>query len=115
MLVGLGRSCHEVGQWFGDSTRSVERWVVAFNRHGAAGLCACSPGGRRPRLSVDTVKRLVFELRQSPGICGFPDAVWGGRLLMQHLQVHYGVTMGLRQCQRTLRHLRALHLLVSHA
>jgi transposase len=109
LLVGLGRSCQEVGEWFGDSTRTVERWVGAFNRQGVAGLGVRVPCGRRPRLSSDTVLRLRFELRQSPRICGFPDAAWGGRLLMHHLQEHYGVTLGLRQCQRTLRRLRALN------
>lgn len=108
LLVGLGRSCHEVGGWFGDSTRTVERWVSAFNQHGVAGLCARRPGGRRPRLPYDTAQRVAFEIRQSPGVCGFSDALWGGRLLMQHLYEHYGVTMGLRQCQRTLCRLRAV-------
>lgn len=107
LLVGLGRSCHEVADWFGDSTRTIERWVGAFNRCGVAGLCAHRPGGRTPRLPADTAQRVAFELKQSPCVCGFPDARWGGRLLMQHLQAHYGVTMSLRQCQRTLRRLRA--------
>lgn len=106
LLVCLGRSCHEVGGWFGDSTRTIERWVSAFNRHGVAGLCAHRPGGRRPRLPSDTVQRVTFEIRQLPSVCGFPDALWCGRLLMQHLREHYGVTMSLRQCQRTLRRLR---------
>lgn len=107
LLVGLGRSCHEVGDWFGDSTRTIERWVGAFNRCGVAGLYAHRPGGRTPRLPAKMAQRVAFELKQPPSVCGFPDARWGGRLLMQHLQTHYGVTMSLRQCQRTLRRLRA--------
>ena len=107
LLVGLGRSCHEVAGWFGDSTRTIERWVGAFNRWGVEGLCAHRRGGRTPRLPAETAQRVAFELKQPPCVCGFPDARWGGRLLMQHLQAHYGVAMSLRQCQRTIRHLRA--------
>ncbi len=107
LLVGLGRSCHEVADWFGDSTRTIERWVGAFNRRGVAGLSTDPPVGRRPRLSDETARRVAFELKQAPCVCGFPDKGWGARLLMQHLKSHYGVTMGLRQCQRTLNRLRA--------
>ena len=106
LLVGLGRSCHEVAGWFGDSTRTIERWVGAFNRLGVVGLCAHCPAGRTPRLRAETAQRVAFELKQAPCVCGFPDARWGGRLLKQHLQARYGVTMSLRQCQRTLRRLR---------
>ena len=106
LLVGLGCSCHEVGEWFGDSGRTVERWVGAFNRYGVTGLCAHVPGGPRPRLSSTMIHRLVFELRQSPDVCGYAAAIWCGRLLIQHLREHYGVNMGLRQCQRILRRSR---------
>ena len=106
LLVGLGRSCHEVADWFGDSTRTVERWVSAFNRGGVAGLSRHRPGGRTPRLSAGITERLAFELRQPPRVCGFAEACWGGKLLKEHLVSHYGVTMSLRQCQRTLRRLR---------
>lgn len=106
LLVGLGRSCHEVACWFGDSTRTIERWVGAFNRLGVEGLCPQRPSGRPPRLPADTAQRVAFELKQPPCVCGFSEAHWGGRLLMQHLNRHYGVTMSLRQCQRTLQQLR---------
>ena len=103
LLVGLGRNCHEVANWFGDSTRTVERWVNAYRRFGLEGLSCHQHGGRTPCLPLDIARRVEFELGQAPGVCGFPDAHWGGRLLMEHLQTHYGITMSLRQCQRTLR------------
>jgi transposase len=107
LLVGVGHSCHDVAAWFGDSTRSIERWVGAFNRGGEGGLCACRPSGRRPRLPLDTAQRVAVEIKQPPRVCGFSEACWGGQLLMRHLRLNYGVTMSLRQCQRTLRELRA--------
>lgn len=106
LLVGLGRSCHEVASWFGDDTRTIERWVGAFNRQGVGGLCPHLQVGRTSQLPADTAQRVAFEIKQPPFACGFPDMGWGGKLLKQHLISHYGVTMSLRQCQRFLRRLR---------
>ena len=103
LLVSLGRSCHEVALWFGDSTRTVERWVHAFEIHGAEGLCPHCPSGRPPKLPDDHALRLAADLRQSPAAFGYAQPQWSGRLLMRHLTDRYGVTMGLRQCQRTLQ------------
>ncbi|MEO8037252.1 MAG: helix-turn-helix domain-containing protein [Betaproteobacteria bacterium] len=105
LLVSLGRSCHEVALWFGDSTRTVERWVHAFETHGAEGLRAHCPSGRPPKLPVDHVLRLAADIAQSPAAFGYAETQWSGRLLMRHLATRYGVTMSLRQCQRTLQRL----------
>ncbi len=107
LLVGLGRGCREVASWFGGSTRSIERWVGAFNRDGVEGLAPCRPGGRTPRLRPDAAQHIAFELRQPPCVCGYSELQWEGHLLMRHLSLHYGVSMSLRQCQRTLRRLRS--------
>ena len=106
LLLGLGCGCHQVAEWFGHSTRTMERWVSAFNAHGIVGLCPPHPPtGRTPKLPGDTVQRLAFELRQQPCVCGYAELHWSGRLVMHHLNTHYGVKIGLRQCQRTLRRL----------
>jgi transposase len=106
LLVGLGRSCQEVAGWFGDCTRSVERWVGVVNRLGVQGLTALEHGGRTTRLTTENALRVAFEVTQPPRFCGFSDDHWRGQLLMQHLKIHYGIALSLRQCQRKLRGLR---------
>ena len=110
-LVGLGHGCYEVARWFGDSPRSLERWVNAFGTLGASGLRQRRPNGRPPRLTTTAMERLALELDQSPLACGCRQSRWDGRLLKQHLSAHYGLDMSLRQCQRTLQRQRALPLI----
>lgn len=107
LLVGQGCTCHQVATWFGDTTRSVERWVSAFNDDGVVGLQWHGSHGRPPRLPHDFEQRLRCELRQTPAACGVGGPLWTGRLLEQHLAEHYGIRMSLRQCQRTLQRLGA--------
>jgi transposase len=114
-LVGLGRTCKEVANWFGDTTRTVERWVCAFNNLGVEGLCHHQSHGRPPRVVVDVAQRLAFELKQPPRVCGFADAHWSGKLLKQHLISHFGVTMSLRQSQRILKRLTIANQPKSHS
>jgi transposase len=105
LLVGLGRSCQEVARWFGDSPRSIERWVGAFNRRGIPGLDPAARRGRSARLTPGDLLRLDSDLQRLPNDWGYAESRWSGRLLLRHLGLQYGVTMGLRQCQRTLSRL----------
>lgn len=106
-LVALGHSCAEVAAWFGDSPRSLQRWVTACVQGGVAGVSRTRPPGRPPRLSRTAMQALVQELAQPPGLCGFAQPQWDGRLLQRHLSGRYGVSISLRQCQRTLHTLSA--------
>lgn len=107
MLVGLGHTCREVAGWFGDSTRTIERWVVAFNQQGAEGLGPHQAHGRPSRLAPDAAERLTQELTRRPFACGYAEPDWNGRLVMAHLIAHHGIHLSLRQSQRMLRRLRA--------
>ncbi|WP_457391100.1 helix-turn-helix domain-containing protein [Roseateles sp. P5_E1] len=100
-LVACGRSCSEVAAWFGDSPRSLQRWVRHF-RGAAITPVAERPPGRPPRLTGVKSLEVAAELRIPPGGCGYAKGRWDGKLLQQHLREHHGVCLSLRQCQRTL-------------
>ena len=103
LLVSLGRSCYEVAHWFGQDPRSVERWVHAFVDSGAAGLRDHDRCGRPARLSTQQRLQLESELEAAPAACGYAHPLWSGKLLVRHLESHYGVTLSLRVCQRLLQ------------
>ena len=44
--------------------------------------------------------RLAHDLRRDPRRCGHAQHLWDGALLAEHLRQHYGVSLGVRQCQR---------------
>ncbi|KQV52666.1 hypothetical protein ASC95_07535 [Pelomonas sp. Root1217] len=107
-LVALGHSCREVASWFGDGTRSVQRWVTAYVHDpdalgGAEHAPLAGPRGRPSRVSSETARRLRLDLQGLPCQCGYAQERWDGPLLQQHLQVCFCVEMSLRQCQRFLR------------
>lgn len=114
LLVSIGRSCYEVAGWFGDDPRSVQRWVHAYELRGPEGLCDAHSTGRPGRLTPKLLAQLAHELDAAPRACGAPgselpqhrEARWTGKLLARHLEQHYGVLLGDRQCQRLLQQRR---------
>lgn len=105
LLVGLGFSCYEVAGWFGEHPRTIERWVAAYEHQGLPGLCHHPHSGRPGLLSPLQLTRLTGELRAGPAGLGYPQPRWTGKLLARHLERCYGKSVGVRQCQRLLRHL----------
>ena len=104
LLVSVGHSCYEVAGWFGADPRSIERWVHAYELHGAEGLQDHQRAGRPPRLTPQQSQQLALELAAEPGASGHPPSCWSGELLARHLECHYGVRLSLRHCQRLLQH-----------
>lgn len=106
LLVLRGMSCCAVANLFGESARSVERWVKAYERGGIEALKGTPHTGRPARLSASSIEVLTGELRQAPRDFGFAQGRWTGDLLALHVARRYGVRLGARQCQRLLRGLR---------
>jgi transposase len=104
LLVLGGMPCAAVGRRFGESTRSVERWVRAYRLGGIEKLREDAPHpGRPPRLPESSIDALVEDLRAPPSALGLDQSRWTGSLLAAHIARRYGVQLGARQCQRLLR------------
>lgn len=103
LLVSRGRSCYEVGHWFAEDPRTVERWVRAFELAGPDGLVERPRRGRPAHLTPMQQDQLRRELAIGPTGAGYPHRRWTGKLLARHLECRYGVCLSLRHCQRLLR------------
>ena len=44
-------------------------------------------------------------MRREPQKFGHAGHLWDGKLLAAHLRLRYGVTLGVRQCQRIVGHM----------
>ncbi len=110
LLVAEGRSCYEVARWFGESPRTIERWVLAFGQSGSPGLETRSCAGRPARLNASALEGLLRDLATSPAVFGYSAQVWSPKLLMLHLGRGYKINLGLRQCQRAWRRLQMARL-----
>jgi transposase len=100
LLVANGQSCRGVAELFGEDATTVQRWVRRFEEHGFEGLRDGERSGR-PRLLVERQwRQLQRDLRRDPEQFGHAQGLWDGRLLSSHLKKHYGIDLGVRQCQR---------------
>ncbi len=106
LLVASGHSCRQVGLLFGDDPTTVQRWVNQFAEGGMSGLRERIRLGRQSLLQLAQWQRLEVDLRRSPRAFGWETSSWDGPLLAKHLRLHYGVALGLRQCQRLFRQFR---------
>lgn len=102
LLVSTGQSNAQVAAWFGLSPRTVERWTQAYALHGVVGLYPHQRGSRPAALSQDQWQQLQAAVRQSPGVSGYGQRCWSGKLLARHLAQHHDLQRGARHCQRLL-------------
>ena len=100
-----GLSCYEAARIYGDSPRSVEYWVRRLLSDGLAGLKDQDRPGRPLRLPSSEWQRLREDLLQSPRDLGYDQNLWDGVLLSHHLEKRYGISLGVRQCQRLFHQL----------
>jgi transposase len=104
LMVAVGHSCREVADCFGDSLRSIERWVHDHAQKVPSDALDCSRG-RPARLSPQQWLQLSAELERNG--CAPGTLVWHGAALQGFLHRELGVDFGLRHCQRLLRQHRA--------
>ena len=103
LLVTAGQSSQEVATLFGEDRRTVQRWINTFESHGLDGLREGERPGRPKTIDARQWVSLGKDLRRSPSELGYGAGLWDGKLLSEHLRVRYGVTLGVRQCQRLFR------------
>lgn len=100
LLVAGGQSCQQVADTFGENPRTVQRWVKRFEEYGLDGLREGERPGRPATLDAKQWAALGRDMRRPPKEFGHAAHLWDGKLLAEHLRRHYGVKLGVRQCQR---------------
>ena len=104
LLIAQGMSCHKAARLLGDAPRTVAYWVQRFEREGFAGLVDDTRPGRPPRLSQDQLTEIAAALRKDPAELGL-RGLWDGKMLSGFIHQQWGVSLGVRQCQRIFRQL----------
>ena len=119
LLVAQGATCPEVGRLLGDAPRTVEYWVRRFEAKGLAGLAEGQRSGRPRRLRDAQLREVERVLRQTPRDLGLTGTLWDGKTLAAWIERQYGISLGVRQCQRLFRQLgfrlRKPRPLIAHA
>jgi transposase len=105
LLVAQGLTCPAVAGLLGDAPRTVEYWVNSFEQRGLAGLREGERSGRPKRLSDERVRQIDAILRKTPREAGLTGNLWDGKTLATWIEQQYGLSLGVRQCQRMFRQL----------
>jgi transposase len=113
LLLAAGHSCREVAELFGEDETTVQRWVHRFEEGGLQALRESRRPGRPRSLDPAQWQELEGHLQKSPQDLGLSAEVWDGVGLSEHLQRHFNVQLGVRQCQRIFRQM-GLRAQVSH-
>jgi transposase len=103
LLVAQGMSCRQVARLLGDAPRTIAYWVNRFEDEGFAGIVDAERSGRPSRLNSDQLKKLESVLRGASREYGF-QGLWDGKTLSAFINQRWGITLGVRQCQRLFRH-----------
>lgn len=103
LMISHGYDSYQVGQMFGQSPTTIQRWVKKFNESGFAGLRDGARPGRPGLLTEKQWDQLQIDLRRSPCDFKFIQSFWDGKLLSEHLKGKYKVQIGVRQCQRMFK------------
>lgn len=105
LLVAQGVSCTKAASLLGDSPRTVQYWVNRFEEEGFAGLVDADRPGRPKKLNEQQLKHIAQLIRGSPKDAGMGTNIWDGKTLSAFIKRQYGISLGVRQCQRLFRQL----------
>ena len=100
LLLLRGVSTSEVARIFNEPKRTVQRWASDLVKYGLSGLIDEVRPGRPPRLTQEQMARVKLDIEKGPQVFGYVQGLWDGPLLSHHIQVHYEVGLGVRQCER---------------
>ena len=105
LLAVDGQSPYDIADLLGDSPRSIYNWVTSFRKNGLDGLREEDRPGRTGRLTDKQIKALERDLVRSPSEFGYGQPIWDGAILSYHVERRFGVSLGVRQCQRVFHKL----------
>ena len=119
LLIANGYDSYQVGDVFGQSATTIQRWVKKFNESGFAGLRDNERPGRPRSPTEKQWGQMEKDVRRPPSDFGFIQSFWDGKLLSEHLRKKYKVEIGVRQCQRMFKmmsfRLRKPRLVIANA
>jgi transposase len=101
--VSEGYSTAEVAEFLGVDSRSVRRWVAAYQDGGGQALLPRPASGRPPKLSLIQEKIALRWLTESPRHHGFETELWTAVRLGQLIREEFRVALNPRYLSAWLR------------
>ena len=98
LLTGDGMTTAKLSELTGIPTRTLSDWVKKADETHFEALRPKQRPGKAARLSEEQYAQIKEALTHDPEEYGY--LVWDGKALSEHIQKTFGITLGVRQCQR---------------
>ncbi len=102
-LMLNGASASSLSPSCGETSRTLSSWVKIVDEKGFEALRVKKQPGRPFRLSKFQKEEIKVALLSDPSDFGYN--LWDGPSLSDYIYKNYGITLGVRQCQRLLHEL----------
>lgn len=102
-LMLNGASASSISPACGETTRTLTSWVKAVDEQGFEALRPKKQPGRPNRLSQSQKEEIKVVILSPPEEAGY--TVWDGPSLSDYINRSYGISLGVRQCQRLFHEL----------
>ena len=99
-LMLNGSKASEISASCGETTRTLTSWMKQVDEKGFDSLRPKKQPGRPNRLSEEQKEEIKDAVASDPSGYGFN--VWDGPSLSAFIRDRYGISLGVRQCQRLL-------------
>lgn len=87
----------------GETVRTLSAWVKAVDEGGFESLRPKKQPGRPQKLTVQQKENIKVAIAGEPQVYGYN--VWDGPSLSDYIKNAYGISIGVRQCQRLFHEL----------
>ena len=103
LLMLRGMSPQSLSECCGEARRTLSDWIKAVDEHGFEALRAKKQPGRPGRLTPEQKADIKVAIASAPSEFGYN--VWDGPTLSHYIGEKYGISLGIRQCQRLFHEL----------
>lgn len=103
-----GNSMHDVCKVLGITRETVRKWKGQLRSGGINELVEHKKVGKRYRVDNEKLFELKKIIKQKPAKFGYKGKRWTGKLVMDYVQLQWGIKISIRTAQLWIKHVRNL-------
>jgi transposase len=93
LMAARGRRHAHIAEDLNVTTRTLQRWLNAYHKHGVDGLRIQWAPGRASRIAATRAPEILAWIKQGPAGCGLDRANWTYAELATYLYQRLGLTV----------------------
>jgi transposase len=98
-----GRSMQHVCTVMGVTRETIRKWKERLRKGGLKQLLTDGKVGKRAKINSDKLAEIKRIVKKSPAKFGYEQKKWTGIILVDYLQNHWNIDIGIRTAQLWLK------------